>query len=134
MNNSYVHVNMTGELNILICTTIFLVFQLTSKFDFARFFFWNSIFLTQIKIKHFLDIKASLTLPLNYVSYLYIESQPSTSNVTRETLQEQCRTANESLIRLTNMNNSVSLTEFLIRPLWSSVDGNYTPWIAYIGK
>lgn len=32
------------------------------------------------------------------------------------------------------MNNSVSLTEFLIRPLWSSVDGNYTPWIAYIGK
>lgn len=133
MNNSYVHVNMTGELNILIFTTIFLVFHLTSKFDFARFL-WNSIFLTQIKIKHFLDIKASLPLPLNYVSNLYTESQPSTSNLTRETLQEECRTANSSLIRLTNMNNSVSLTEFLIRPLWSSVDGNYTPWIAYIGK
>lgn len=90
MNNSYVHVNMTGEWNILIFTTIFLIFQLTN-------------------------------------------SQPSTSNLTRATLQEHCLTGNGSLIRLKNLNDSGSPIELLTRPMWSSVDGNDTPWIADIG-
>lgn len=81
---------MTGEWNILIFTTIFLIFQLTN-------------------------------------------SQPSTSNLTRATLQEHCLTGNGSLIRLKNLNDSGSPIELLTRPMWSSVDGNDTPWIADIG-
>lgn len=32
------------------------------------------------------------------------------------------------------MNNSGSQTALLVRPMWTSVDGNYTPWIAYLGN
>lgn len=58
------------------------------------------------------------------------DSQPSNLNRTWATLIEHCRTAVGSTVN----NNSDSLTELLIRPLCSSVDGKYTPWIAYMGK
>lgn len=64
---------------------------------------------------------------------VFTDSQPSTSNLTWATLQEHCRSGNGSQIRLNKSNISGSQTELLIRPMWSSVDGNYTPWIAYQG-
>lgn len=62
---------------------------------------------------------------ITLMSYL-TNSQPSNLN---RTLIEHCRTRVGSIAN----NNSDSLTELLIRPLCLSVDGKYTPWIAYMG-
>lgn len=67
-------------------------------------------------------------------SNISTDSQHSSSNLTRATLQDYCRSDNSSHIRLNTLNNSGLLTELLIRPMWTFVDGNYTPWIAYIGN
>uniref|UniRef100_A0A8W8NM25 WSC domain-containing protein n=1 Tax=Magallana gigas TaxID=29159 RepID=A0A8W8NM25_MAGGI len=66
-------------------------------------------------------------------SNISTDSQHSSSNLTRATLQDYCRSDNSSQIRLNTLNTSGLLTELLIRPMWTFVDGNYTPWIAYIG-
>lgn len=63
------------------------------------------------------------------------DSQPSTLKRIWATAYEHCRVHNESLVSLNNLNNTgSSLTDLLIQQIWSSVDGKYTSWIAYIGK
>lgn len=85
-----------------------------------------SIFKVYIIKNHFRSQTVELTFNI-----FFSDSQPSTLNLT---LQKRCRTDNGSQIRLNNLNDSGSQTELLIRPMWSSVDGNYTPWIVYIGN
>lgn len=71
---------------------------------------------------------------LNHVLHnIFTDSQPSLLNLTQTTRQERCSIGNGSLVRLNRLNNSELQTEFLIRPMWSTVGGNYTPWIAYKG-
>lgn len=117
VNNSNSPVIMAEKSSIFIFNTITLMSYLTSKFYFVSFC------LTTINNQLFFQKIKNLSLNLT-------DSQPSNLNRTWATLIEHCRTRVGSIAN----NNSDSLTELLIRPLCLSVDGKYTPWIAYMGN
>lgn len=71
---------------------------------------------------------------LTKVKFIVAGCQPNTMNLIWSTLETHCMIGNDSLVRLNNSNNFGSLTEFLLRPMWPSIDGMYTLWIAYLGN
>lgn len=114
---------MAEKSSIVIFNTITLLFYLTSKFYFVSFC------LTTINNQKNFEHQKNL-IKIKNRSLNLTDSQPSNLNRTFATLIEHCRTGVGSTVN----NNSGSLTELFKRPLCSSVDGNYTPWISYMGN
>lgn len=50
-----------------------------------------------------------------------------------EEANERCKSQNDSLISIQDIKNDHSLM-MVDSPIWSSVKGTFTPWIAYKGK
>lgn len=60
------------------------------------------------------------------------DSIPASSGVDWETANEHCRKQNYSLVDRQDVQNNLSYFSGL-PPIWSSIKGQYTPWIAYRG-
>eukprot|EP00105_Crassostrea_gigas_P006211 XP_011420066.1 PREDICTED: uncharacterized protein LOC105322863 [Crassostrea gigas] len=73
----------------------------------------------------FLIVTEVMVLQLQYC-------KPSATGLAWKTANEQCRLQNDSIVNIKDVRNKLSFLTGL-KPIWSPVKGQFTPWIAYRG-
>lgn len=86
--------------------------------------------LLYVYLDHSLIVTVTYLRVRSYKLYRITESQPYYGKSTWDEANDYCQTQNDTLVKIHDLRK---LKHLDLLPIWSSIRGKFTPWIAYRG-